>query len=61
MKEYRRYNEEIKSSWLIAKDNIQKTLDGFQNDIDQEKVLRNLQFSIEKGKFGSLIEDMTRD
>jgi len=59
MKEYRRYNEEIKSSWLIAKNNIQKTLDGFQNDIDQEKVLRNLQFSIEKGKFGSLIEDMT--
>jgi len=59
MKEYRKVNEEIKSSWLIAKDNIQKTLDGFQNDIDQEKVLRNLQFSIEKGKFGSLVEDMT--
>lgn len=59
MKDSRRYNEEIKSTWIITKDNIQRTLDGFQNDIDQEKVLRNLQFSIEKGKFGSLIEDMT--
>ena len=59
MKSYRRYNEELKSAWIVSKGNIDKKLAGYGNDIDQAKVLRNLQFKIEKGKFGSLIEDMS--